>query len=205
MTVALAYLHPGVVTHAFMASVLMTKARHPDLEIWPIKSGPLSLPESRNFAVGRLLESDHKWLWFADSDVGFGGDMLAGMLKIADESGASVLTVPIVALIDGPNDYLGGTLPQLHPSVYSWTADPDVVESLPLPLSADAVFAVDACATAMLLIHRSVLKTLGPDCFDRIGKLGEDLSFCRRLADKGIKVYATTRLRCTHNKLFPLG
>src|ERR1700753_435618 len=83
-SVALAYLHPGMVAHSFMASVIQTRTLHPSVPIWPVRSGPLMIPESRNHLVDQLLHSEIDWLWFVDSDVGFAADTLQRLLRVAD-------------------------------------------------------------------------------------------------------------------------
>lgn len=196
---ALAYLHPGTVAHSFMASVLQTQMRHPGLTIWPIRSGPLAIPQSRNFAVGRLLDSQLEWLWFADADMGFAPTMLDNLLAIADPAQRPVVTAPAMAVIDGDvPDGMGGVEQLIHPNLYA--RDGDSFQALPMPLPEDALLRVAACGAAMLLIHRSVLEQLGPNCFDRIGGWGEDLSFCARLADAGVPLHAHTGLKTTHYK-----
>ncbi len=202
-TVTLAYLHPGQVQHSFMASVMQTMRAHPELEIWPIRSGPIAIPKSRNAAVARFMAGRREWLWFADSDMGFPPSMLGSMLTIADAEARPVMAAPYTAVIDGEPDGMGGCAPMLHPSIYTWAADGRVT-SWPTPLPGHQLLRVDACGAGMLLIHRSALDAVGADPFSRIGELGEDLSFCRRLADAGIPVHAHTGLPCTHTKSIPL-
>lgn len=202
--VALAYLHPGHVQHAFMASVLQTQMRHPELAIWPIRSGPIAIPKSRNAAVARMLADDRlDWLWFADSDMGFPATMLGSMLAVADEHTRPVLTAPYLAVIDGEADGMGGLVPRVHPAIYEWEPDGRVT-SWPRPLPGHQLLRVGACGAGMLLIHRRALKAAGAEPFSRIGDLGEDLSFCRRLADAGVPIHAHTGLTCTHTKSIPL-
>ena len=197
--VALAYLHPGMVAHSFMASVLQTLMLHPGLTIWPIRSGPLAIPESRNFAVGQLLDSDLDWLWFADADMGFAPTMLGNLLAVADPAERPVVTAPAMTVIDSDvSDGMGGVQQLIHPNLY--VSDGNDFQALPLPLPEDALLQVDGCGAAMLLIHRSVLEKLGPACFDRLDGLGEDLSFCTRLAQAGFPLHAHTGLKTTHYK-----
>lgn len=201
MNVALAYLHPGHVQHAFMASVIRTMRAHPDLTIWPLRTGPNSIPDSRNRAAEMLIESDLEWLWFADTDVGFGPDMLGNLLAIADEHERPVVAAPVLAVVDGEPDGLGGFVPQIHPAVYEWTGFQQVT-SVPLP--ENQLIQVGACGAAMMLIHRSVLEKIQPKPFQLMGVMGEDLSFCRRLLDHDIPLHVHTGLRTSHTKSIPL-
>lgn len=204
MDVALAYLHAGTVAHSFMASVLQVTMRHPGLAVWPIKSGPLALPDSRNFAVGKLLDSNLQWLWFADSDMGFSPMILDDMLSLADPVARPVITAPAVAVIDGEPDGMGGLRPQLHPNLYELDEASGLWQSWAYPLPDNQLLQVGGCGAAMLLIHRGVLERLGRQCFDRIGRWGEDLSFCRRLGEAGIPIHAHTGLKPTHYKAIGL-
>lgn len=200
--VALAYLHPGHVEHSFMASVIRTTRAHPDLTIWPFRTGPNAIPDSRNMAAQMLLDQpDLDWLWFVDSDVGFGPDMLSRLLEVAEPASCPVVSASVMAVIAGDPDGLGGYSPVIHPAVYEWAGD-EAVTSLDLP--ADQVLRIGAVGAAMLLIHRDVLAKTQPGPFDRIGKLGEDLSFCRRLLDLGIPIHVHTGLRTSHTKAIPL-
>lgn len=201
--VALAYLHPGHVQHSFMASVLRTMRTHPGLEIWPLKTGVNSISRSRNLAATMLLAGEREWLWFVDTDIGFAPTMLAGLRAIADRGQRPVVAAPYLAVIDGDDDELGGFEPQIHPAVYEFTG-PEEARSWPLPLPDQELIRVGAVGAGMLLIHRDVLAKTQPGPFDRIGKLGEDLSFCRRLADLDIPIHVHTGLRTSHTKTVPL-
>lgn len=203
MSVALAYLHPGHVRHAFMASVIRTMRRHDGLEIWPFLTGPGSIPASRNAAVRMLLGSEHEWLWFADTDVGFEPTMLDRLLAAAEPVARPVVTAPVMAVLTGPDDGMGGNWPEIHPAVYHWTGDEEVT-SLAYPLPENQTIRIGACGAAMLLIHREALEKSGPDPFTPIGVMGEDISFCRRLLNADIPIHVHTGLRTTHWKTIPL-
>lgn len=204
MTVAVAYLHNGTVSHSFMASLWQVRTLHTELTVWPVKSGPNSIPQSRNAAVGRLLGSELEWLWFADSDMGFHATMLDNLLAVADPIDRPIVTAPAMALVDGEPDGMGGCAQLLHPNLYEFDEGVQAFHPWPLPLPENALLRVGACGAAMLLIHRSVLELLGDRCFDRIGEMGEDLSFSRRLAEKQIPIHAHTGLKTTHYKLMLL-
>lgn len=198
--VALAYLHPGMVAHSFMASVLQTKMIYPDLMVWPIRSGPLAIPKSRNLAVEMLLDSSLEWLWFADSDVGFPPTMLDNLLRVGDPTQRPVVTgVVYAAMEQSMSDGMGGYVQTVVPSLYEPTGG-GLYESWPMPVPDDVLSTVGGCGAGMLLIHRSVLDVVGRGCFDRLEGLGEDLSFCRRLADKGIPLHVHTGLKTSHYK-----
>lgn len=204
-TVALAYLHPGHVQHAFMASVLQARMRHPGLTIWPLRTGANSIPRSRNLAVRMLLDSDKRWLWFVDTDIGFPPTMLENMLALAGPE-RPVITAIYLAVVDGEPDGMGGYGADVHPAVYEFNQQDQVVEIVrwPQPLPDDQLIKVGACGAGMLLIARDVLDRVGPDPFDRIGALGEDLSFCFRLRELNIPIHAHTGLITTHTKMIPL-
>lgn len=210
--VMLAYLHPNTVAAAFMASVLnaagsMTARLH----ILPIRSGPLSIPDSRNLAVRKFLASDADFLWFVDSDIGFPPDALDRLLAVnASDPRNPVVTVPVAALVDGDDDGMGGQTVTMHPNVYDWT-DGGGFSSMKTPLPQDAIIPVDGCGAAFLLIPRAAAAAtfdqgyMPEQPFDRMGGLGEDLSFSRRLAVAEWPLLAYTGIRATHWKLIPIG
>ncbi len=65
---------------------------------------------------------------------------------------------------------------------------------------ANKLYRVDGTGAACLLIHRSALEMVKSDWFSTVGDLGEDLSFCRRLADHDIPVYVHTGIKASHHK-----
>jgi hypothetical protein len=215
-TVMISYLHRNTVSHSFMESLMSLTAHDrsgPNLVryVFPVYSGPVHLPESRNaMAQVFLNESDAEWLWIVDSDMGFEQSTLQRLLHTADPVERPVMAGLYLAAEQVSSDGMGGWHIVPYPVVYEWREDDDGVEGfVRLPeLPKDAVVRVAGAGTGCMLIHRSVLEKVrasGEDWFDQVryanGQIvSEDLSFCSRLRREGIPLHVDTRVRLSHHK-----
>lgn len=68
------------------------------------------------------------------------------------------------------------------------------------PRSAEPYF-VDAAGTGFLLIHREVVKAVGPEPFGNNKSESEDLDFCRKANAYGYKVLIVPEVNPNHVKL----
>ena len=68
-----------------------------------------------------------------------------------------------------------------------------------------ALIEIDACAMGFTKIKRSVIESIGDNPFTRIGRMGEDLSFCKRAKDKGFKVFCDTSVQPKHLRFRQIG
>jgi hypothetical protein len=179
-------------------------------------AGSMGLSDGRNqIARSFLDETDGDWLWFVDSDMGFGPDTVADLVASADPVERPVvggLCFGLRQVAPGPfNSQRFGIVPTLYALVETETE----VGFAPMPdYPRDSVTRVSATGAACLLIHRSALESArlkhGDAWFDLIthptgdnGKprtFSEDLSFCIRLAQVGIPMYVNTAVKTTHHK-----
>lgn len=197
----IAYLHPGVVSHNFMHSMLVTQMHkgNPEHEIVPVKSGP-NLFKSRNSVARKFLASRHEWLWFVDSDMGFYGNTLENLHVVADPKERPVIGALYFGQWEDEPDGLGGWRPHKFPQLYdrhgseyrTWSEWPD-----------NELVRVDATGTGCLMIHRNVFKHQifkKRDWFSPMQDLGEDLAFCRRLEKARIPIHVHTGIKTNHHK-----
>lgn len=163
--------------------------------------GPM-LPEGRNHLVQRFLETEADWLLMVDSDMVFPHTSVEILLSTADGQ-----TAPVVGgLCFGANLEFGQ-----FPTLYRNFDDrPHVWFDYPR----NQVVEVDATGSAFVLTHRSVYEdhqysnewpwyhrrhVFGtkekPDAY-----LGEDISWCWWLREKGVPIYVNTSLKVGHVK-----
>lgn len=57
---------------------------------------------------------------------------------------------------------------------------------------------IEGAGLACALIHRSVFEQIEVPYFFPLPNIGEDLTFCLKLKDKGIQMYCDTTLQCGH-------
>ncbi len=213
MSVILAYVHPGTVTQMFAdslaRSIAYDRTSHFITGALAIRFRPAGICDARNEGVRTFLDTEDEWLWFVDTDMGFAPDTLPRLLDAADPVerpvvGALCYGVEETELRDG----LGGMETRTFPTMYRCDEDGSLV-----PMDGwfpeDTLIQVEATGAACLLIHRSALETvrdkLGPTWFYTIPAgdgepIGEDLSFCLRLADVGLPVYVHTGIKTRHQK-----
>lgn len=202
----LAYLHPDTVSHNFMQSILgLLKYEQykpaSDLgEIVPVRAGAGNIHLARNSVVRKFLASEHDWLWFVDSDMGFYANTLENLLNVADPSERPVVSALCMAYGDNGSDGLGGWDVYGFPTLFRWNADKGSYEAPRRDYPQDTLVEVDATGAACLLIHRSALKAIKSDWFTHMGDLGEDMSFCRRLNKRKTPIYVHTAIPTSHHK-----
>jgi hypothetical protein len=210
-SVMLGYIHGGTVRAEFMASVLnlLSGPGRTSLVGGVVdgSAGPL-IAMARNMLVTRFLASDLEWLWFVDSDIVFTTATLETLHEAADPGSRPVMTALYWVLAGG------GTQ---APAAYTAGPDPDgnLLFSALKEWDPGAVTEVDGCGAGCLLIHRTVLEklqaadggrpwwfrelTIGPK------EVGEDLSFCARLARESVPLHLHAGVEVGHVKAVQLG
>jgi hypothetical protein len=214
--VQVAYLHDENVSHSWVES--MRGMWEYDLPHGRIARKPLNLrcmhhiAHSRNYAARLFLDNtDHEWLFFVDTDMGFEPDAVHRLLEAADPVERPVIGGLCFAyMIDG-YDGMGGHRFTIVPTMYrigeSDKGEPafcyygDYVD--------DTVTPVAATGGAFLLIHRTVLEKLRAEhgdhwfdqFYDRAGDIvGEDIAFCGRVLKAGMIPVVHTGVKTTHHK-----
>lgn len=218
-----AYLHPNTVSHTFMDSLWAVadyEREHRGLlyRRFPVRSGPLSIDESRNVAARVFLDqTDCDWLWMTDNDMGFAPDTLSRLADTADPVERPVVAAWYLTLIETGSDGMGGWKTRQQPAMYRWgrirsTGGMGFVDYPDPP--ANELVQVEGAGTGCMLIHRSVLEKIRADSGDEWftcmryedgRRITEDLSFCVRLNKIGMSPWVHTGIKATHHNLMWLG
>ena len=215
--VQVAYLHDEHVSHSWVAS--MRALLDYDLDHGRrIERKPLNIrcrhqiAHNRNFAARLFLDkTDHEWLWFVDTDMGFEPDAVHRLLEVADPVSHPVVGGLCFALMETEYDGMGGHRFTIVPTMYrigttdtgeaSFCYYGDYVDN--------EVTEVAATGGAFLLIHRTALEKLRAEygdhwfdqLYDRAGDMvGEDIAFCGRLLRAGIVPVVHTGVKTSHHK-----
>jgi len=151
--------------------------------------------DARNQLTKHALEAGgYDFILWLDSDMTFGPDLLDRLLE--DMEGRDAVT-----------GLCFGRRPPFKPCIYSDlkvdvqgnTITPSVTPYWDYPR--DAVFPVEACGFACLMMRTDVLAAMGiyggvP--FFPVAGLGEDLTFCWRAKKLGVAFYCDSRLKIGH-------
>ncbi|WP_163553037.1 hypothetical protein [Candidatus Frankia alpina] len=132
--VQVAYLHRHELSNSFHESLLrlvtydqvhaqrVVASRRPIALACP--SG--ALPDTRNTAVGQWLdETPHEWLFWIDTDMGFGPDTVDRLVTAADPTLRPVVGALCFAVRELGGDGMGGRRLMLSPTLYVSGPDPD--------------------------------------------------------------------------------
>lgn len=172
-----------------------------------------NLSAPRNSVIRRFLEyGKAEWLWLVDSDMTFKPDTVERLLDHADP-----VTAPIVGgLCFGFDDKAN-----IQPTLFGLVGDedePKVIRYHEWP--PDAMFEVAATGAACLLIHKSALEKIRdvqiPSRGGRPGfnnaypwfqetehdgsPVSEDITFCWRAINSGVRVWVNTAVQLGHIK-----
>lgn len=219
-TVELAYIHPGDVSAAFMASVIRCR----DYEL--IRTNNLfafrerrarsgSIAKARNEVTTMFARSKTEWLWFVDADMGFPRTALHQLLESADP-----IERPIVGGLcfahrtegfdEETNAEIFGTLP----TVSVWDRDDEgtiLGWNAVLDYPRNALCRIGSTGAACVLIHRSIIEKMqveyGDNWWTQVPHptrtnetFGEDTSFFIRCDEMKIPVFVNTAVRTSHDK-----
>jgi len=177
-----------------------------------IKYGTGGLIHARNQAVYEFLEDypDADWLFWLDTDMGFGPDALELLLGAADPQERPIVGGLCFSQRDDEPDGMGGWRVQATPTIYDWIALADQSGyAVRWDYPRDTVTQCSATGSACIVIHRSVLERIRDRVgtwYDRVPNpstgqvFSEDLSFCVRAGALDIPVYVDTRVKTTHFK-----
>lgn len=217
--VQVAYLHNEHVSHSWHESyrgMLEHDLQHGNR----IARRPLNLrcgsglvAQIRNYAARLFLDkTDHEWLLFIDTDMGFAADSAHRLLEAADPADRPVVGALCFALMEAAYDGMGGWRRTIVPTMYKMgTTDETDEPSFCYygDYEDDTVTPVAGTGAAFILIHRSALEKVRADfgdhwfdmLYDRAGDIvGEDIAFCGRLLKVGIIPQVHTGVKTTHHK-----
>ncbi|MDJ1137915.1 glycosyltransferase family 2 protein [Streptomyces iconiensis] len=209
--VVISYVHPGWVQHTFMQSLFlaMDHDRRSDeplvAGLLPVRFRPAGIADARNQAAAAFLAGDGDWLWLVDTDMGFRPDTLPALLASADPDVRPVVGALCWGVLEEEPDDMGGYTTRVVPTLHGWADEAGVFTEWEGPVPSGLV-RVAGTGAACLLVHRSALERGEAGAWfdpvlDGAGTLvGEDLSFCLRLARSGAPVHVDTRVATTHQK-----
>jgi hypothetical protein len=197
------WLDPGTTegpfTHSLAQLCAYEAARGRLRAVIRIQSGP-HLEEGRNRLVESFMRTDADWLLMVDADMVFEHCAVEDLLSFASPQR------PVVGgLCAGISDKVG-----VYPTVFGRTPDglPTVVPVEGFTVI-DGVVEVAGTGAAFLAVHRSVFDSIdrgdGPRWFRRRevfdgNLLGEDLSFCWDVTDKGFPIVVVPSVNVGHVK-----
>ena len=206
--IAVGWCDPGQVDGAFAADMMMLSAARRDrlAEIIRVKASG-TLARTRNTIVAQFLDgTDAAWLWMIDTDHRVPTAAFDQLVDAAHDS-----AYPVVAglcFAAWPSD---GPYPRPIPCAYDYTDGSFVPIA---SIEPRALHRVDGVGTGSLLIHRGVLQQMREDahdgyadwCWFADGPIGdgrwlsEDLTFCRRLTERGVPIHVHTGAVFAHHK-----
>lgn len=213
-SVCLAYVHDVEVSYSWHRSVtdailhdLGNEARMLRGGYLAMRCGTGGIVEARNKTAAMFLDRPAEWLWWIDTDMGFAPDTLYRLLESAHPTKRPVVGALCFAWREVELDGMGGFRCQPVPTLYDWVQHGDRAGFVARKdYERDALVECAGTGSACILIHRSVLEQVGPNPYMRAlnpttGELiGEDLSFCVKLAQHGIPLHVHTGIRTTHHK-----
>lgn len=218
-TLELAYIHPGDVSAAFMASVFRAR----DYEVMRTqnlfalrerRSRSGSIAKARNEITTMFVRSTTEYLWFVDADMGFPRTAAHQLLESADPVERPVVGGLCFAhRTEGFDEETNAELFGMLPTVSIWDRNDDdqiigwkAIADYPR----NAVCRVGSTGAACVLIHRSALEKVQAEYGDnwwtpiphptRNESFGEDISFFIRLDALGIPAFVNTGVRTSHDK-----
>lgn len=152
---------------------------------------------ARNCMVEQFLESNCDVLWFLDSDICPPHDVLDLITEHGDKW--QVAGAPYPVFMTPPNEKDCAVL------MCVYKKGPKGLHITNVPY--DGVEFVDGVATGCMFIRREVLVDMPKPYFEfkydpvsRIMTEGEDLGFCRKMSEKGIKFFIDYSMVCKHYK-----
>lgn len=163
--------------HTFTIAALQLKLP-PDIS-WDWRFG-FNVAMNRNKAV-QNMQGD--WLFFLDDDQTFEPDVL---LKLLDRS------------VDVIQALTPARVPPFAPHAYRWI-DNDFRQAAPHEVPETGISEWDAVACGCMLIRKHVLEAIEPPWF-AVSPDGrtDDLYFCKKVREKGFRVYIDSDTRCGH-------
>lgn len=157
------------------------------------------ISRARNDAVQDFLETDRKYLMFIDDDLIF------------------IRTDLIYRLLDWDKDLTSGLYynrrPPFHPLMLFKEGNTLGYKYMHEDYPRDQLIEVDGCGAGLLLIKREVFNHVGPPWFqvhdewqpNKRVVWGEDIEFCVKAKQAGLKIYVDTGAIALHIAQIPIG
>lgn len=143
----------------------------------------MQIDMARNVLAQKACEGGYDRVLWLDSDMTFEPDL---MERLSDDLEQYDIATGL---------YFKRTFP-LEPVIYSSLAEGKAVTFWDYPQ--DSLFEVAGCGFGGVLMRTEVLRGLSEPPFLPFLHLGEDLSFCARMAEKGRKIACDSRIKMGH-------
>lgn len=202
-TITRSHLHVG-----YFGAAFSTLQALPDLvKDWKVRTHGPYLDVGRDLCVREFLKGDESHLFFIDSDMMWTPDQIETVARCVTPH------TPVVGgLYPNPRRTAEQGDTELAPVCYE-RASAGFVQHIYEEVPDDpGMWQVDAMGTGFMCIHRNVLEEMEPiydeptpwfEC-EAFGtppkRIGEDLGFCRRVADIGYPMFVHTGVRVHHFK-----
>ncbi len=150
---------------------------------------------ARNSLVARFLGD---WLVQMDTDHSFDPDIVARLVRTADEVGADVLS----AVYQMKN-------PPHVPVLFQWVGDPKGLQPMAVWPKEARVLQIGSSGGGCLFVRRSVFDRLATayptfGAFDKVHPFSEDHSFFLRCFEQKISCYAAMHIHANHLRVVPV-
>ena len=214
--VMVGWLHPNEVSASFQKSLMgmvgWDMAHDRRMQGWSsVKCATGGLPEGRNKLMQAFLDSDAKWLFMVDADMGFEPMALDLLLSVGDPIHRPIVGGLCFAQREASDDGMHGFRCVPRPTIFDYVKHEDGVSRFTgrAHYPVNSLVRCAATGTAFLLIHRTVAEKVkakyGTHWFTRItdadgAVIGEDISFFVRTNALEIPCHVHTGIRTTHLK-----
>lgn len=217
--VVVAYVHSNAVTYSWHRSMIELVGWDMAREGRIIRGGYIAMRYgtdgislARNKAAADFLaEKNADWLFWIDTDMGFGPDIIDRLLEAADPVERPIVGALAFSQREEVDDGMGGFRCRATPTIFDWVNTGDQMGfGIRFDYPANTLTQVGGTGSACILIHRSVFERIeekyGRAWYDRVPNtstgqlLSEDLAFCLRAGTLGIPVHVHTGVKTTHLK-----
>lgn len=165
--------------------------------------GGTTIAVKRKRAVKRALTSDADWLLQVDSDMVPPPDVAERLWSTLEETGAEAASAVTTSSRRGTN-IIAGVAPRERPA---GQVTPKFDRPCPHCIDErDGAVEARMVGAACLMVRTEVFRQLSPPWFpDDEEGVREDVGFCRRLREEGMKVVVDTDLDVGHLGVHPFG
>lgn len=176
-------IHRPVEFKVFESFIRMTNQRN-DIKLeFSMVSNSL-IYDAREYVAEQFMKSDNEYLMFIDSDMTFHPQSLQFLLRHDKE----FVTAKAFKRVH-----------PYQPCFYTKVLYENGLPSLEVPTGyGEGLLPIEGAGLACALIKRSAFEKLEKPYFFPLPNVGEDLSFCIKLKEAGVKMYCDTTLQFGH-------
>ena len=145
------FIHPGYVDVRFMASLMQSQAANTMQKGFLSSSSPRT-NKARTESIDLFLTTGAEWMWYMDTDMTFGIDVLPRLLKTAKHEDAHI--VAALGFIVKQEEAL------IYPNYFMRNHEKKgerYITTVPWP---EEAFEVDAVGSSCMIVHRTVIERL---------------------------------------------